>query len=100
MILTHGRHSDTLHLILKGRVKVERTLGLAVPRLVADLGPGDWVGEMGTFSGVARAATATTLEDVDTLELPESELHRTLRHDHPFLVALVRLMNQRFRQLN
>ena len=97
-ILEHGRHSESLHLVLQGRVKIERTYGLKSPIHIADIGPGDFVGEMGSFSGVARSATATALDPVETLELSEAQLERAMRHDNPFLVALIQLMQHRYRR--
>ena len=96
-LMEHGRHSESLHLILKGTARVERTFGLNRPQFIAELGPGDLVGEMGSFSGIARSATVTALDDVDTLEWTERELQRVLQHDNPLMVALVRIINERYK---
>ncbi len=98
-VVEHGRRSESLYLVLHGKVRIERTFGLERPQFLAEVGPGDFIGEMGTFTGVARSATAFALEPVDTLEMSEHDLQRVLRHDHPFMVALVKLMNDRYRRL-
>ncbi|MBV8083368.1 MAG: cyclic nucleotide-binding domain-containing protein [Chloroflexi bacterium] len=67
-ILEPGRHSESPQLVIEGRVRIERTYGLKRPQFVADVGPGDFVGETGSFSGVARSATAIALEPVETLD--------------------------------
>jgi len=96
-LMEHGRHSDSLHLMLKGRARIARTYGLERPKVLAEVGAGDLVGEMGSFSGVARSATVTAVGEVQTLELTERKLQRVLRHDHPLMVALVRVMNERYK---
>jgi CRP-like cAMP-binding protein len=96
VIVEHGRHSDSVYLLLKGRVRVERTRDVALPHRLAELQAGDFVGEMGTLTGVARSATARAIDEVEALEMSEHELQRGLRHDHPFLVALLQLMNHRY----
>ena len=96
-LMEHGRHSEALHLIVKGSARVERTFGLARPQFVAELGPGDLVGEMGSFSGIARSATVTAIDSVDTLEWTEPELQRVLRQDNPLMIALVRMINDRYK---
>jgi CRP/FNR family transcriptional regulator, cyclic AMP receptor protein len=99
VLMEHGRHSNSLHLLLRGRARVERTFGLDRPQLVAEIGPGDLVGEMGSFSGIARSATVKAVDEVESLELSEAALKSVLRHDHPLMVALVRMMNERYKNL-
>ncbi len=98
VLVTHGGYSDHVYFLLKGRVRVELTRDMPVPRALAELHAGDFVGEMGTLTGHARSATAVALDEVEALEMNEHELQRVLRHDHPFLVALVRLMNHRYKR--
>jgi CRP/FNR family cyclic AMP-dependent transcriptional regulator len=66
--------SDAMHVILAGRVRVERThSGEPAPMVLAELGPNEVVGEIGVLDGGPRTATVTALEETRTLEL-----HRTL----------------------
>src|SRR5947209_1296360 len=69
-LMTQGEDSNLLYIIMRGSVKVERTHPhLKHPLVLAELGPGETVGEMGIFERVARSATVTALEDTETLEL-------------------------------
>jgi CRP-like cAMP-binding protein len=73
-LMRQGDISDAMHVILSGRVRVERAhSGEDAPILLAELGPNDVVGEIGVLDGGPRTATVTALEETRTLEL-----HRTL----------------------
>jgi CRP/FNR family cyclic AMP-dependent transcriptional regulator len=98
VLMRQGEQGDAMHVILSGRVRVERTPpGETGPRLLAELGPNDVVGEIGVLDGGPRTATVTALEETQTLEL-----HRTLLAvvliQHPDVASeLLRTLSQRLR---
>ena len=69
VIMRQGDASDALHVITHGRVRVERNQPGDTPLVLAELGPGDVIGEMGLLDNAPRSATVTALEDTETLEL-------------------------------
>jgi len=74
ILMRQGDLSDAMHVILTGRVRVERThSGDVTPIELAELGVNEVVGEIGVLDGGPRTATVTALEETRTLEL-----HRTL----------------------
>src|SRR5581483_2329380 len=76
-LMREGSVSDSLHVVVDGQVRVQR--GGAQPALVADLGPGEVVGEMGVLTGEPRSATVSAVSDVETLELTADELKDVFR---------------------
>src|SRR5207249_4867669 len=73
-LMRQGDPSDTMQVILSGRVRVERAgEGREGPLVLAELGPNEIVGEVGILDGGARTATVTALAPTRTLEL-----HRTV----------------------
>jgi CRP/FNR family transcriptional regulator, cyclic AMP receptor protein len=98
VLMRQGEQGDTMHVVLSGRVRVERTRpGETAPRLLAELGANDVVGEIGVLDGGPRTATVTALEETRTLEL-----HRTLLAvvliQHPDVASeLLKTLSQRLR---
>ena len=82
IIVTEGEEGSSLFLIVSGHVKVftrgER--GEHVP--LAELGPGDFFGEVSLLTGKPRTATITAKEPVIAIELSKSEVDR-IEGDHP-----------------
>jgi CRP/FNR family transcriptional regulator, cyclic AMP receptor protein len=95
VIMEQGAESDHVHFLLKGSVKIERGVRGQEPRMVAELGPGEIVGEMGILHGSPRTATVTALDDLETLELTAEEIRDVFRHDHDVVVAFIRMIHDR-----
>src|SRR5207247_10638609 len=74
VIIRQGDASDALHVITRGRVRVERGQAGETPLVLAELGAGDVIGEMGLLDNAPRSATVTALEDTDSLALHHTVL--------------------------
>lgn len=98
VLMRQGEPSDVMHVLLSGKVRVTKEHPeLAEPLFLAEVGPGDTVGEIGVLDGEARSATVTAVEDTDTLELPAAVIGQAML-DHPGLaVALMRTFSRRLR---
>jgi CRP/FNR family transcriptional regulator, cyclic AMP receptor protein len=97
-LMRQGEVSESLHIIRKGSVRVERAHPQILrPVLLAELGPGDVVGEMGVLDREPRSATVTALTAVETLELDAPTLAQALL-DYPEAgTALLRILSRRIR---
>lgn len=81
-------------LITEGRVSVKRGR-----KVIAELGPGNLVGEMALIVDEPRSATVTALEDVRAYSVPRSQFARVL--ERPSVWWLVaRFLAQRLRDEN
>lgn len=57
-VVTQGASADAFYVVLDGRLSVHFTPAPGgEPRVVAELGPADWFGEIGLLEGVPRTAT-------------------------------------------
>ncbi len=83
-LVVEQQPADEAYVLLSGRVDVRHR-----GRVLAELGPGDLVGEVGLVDRRLRTATVTTLEPVSALAIPAGDFAR-LRHDHPQFDAWVR----------
>lgn len=103
VVFHRGDPADSLHLIAKGRFKLQVMTPLAQEATIAIRGPGDAFGEMAIVGeGAKRSATIEALERGETFCVLESDFRR-LRREHPgvdrilieFLATEVRLLNAR-----
>lgn len=83
VVFHRGDPADSMHLISKGRFKVQVMTPLGEPATLAVCGPGDSFGEMAIAGeGAKRSATVEALEPAETFCVAEAEFRR-LRRLHP-----------------
>lgn len=100
-LMRQGDVSDCMYLILEGRVSVERSHpDLREALVLAELGPGDVVGEMGVLDSGPRSATVIAIEHTETLELSAEALSATVAQHPEVSSALLRILTQRLRSTN
>lgn len=97
VIMRQGDASDTLHVITRGRVRVGRDQAGEAPLVLAELGVGDVVGEMGLLDKAPRSATVTALEATETLELHATVVALVLMQHPQVAAALLRTLSRRLR---
>ncbi|MBI3965056.1 MAG: cyclic nucleotide-binding domain-containing protein [Chloroflexi bacterium] len=100
-LMFQGEISDLVYVLLRGRVRVQRSqpqLGTSVD--LAELGPGEVVGELGALDGAPRAATVIAIEDTEVLELDAAALDTVMRHFPEVAIALLRSLTPRLRAAN
>jgi CRP/FNR family cyclic AMP-dependent transcriptional regulator len=101
VLMTQGATSDSMDVLVHGRVKIERVFpGQSEAMLLAELGPGDVVGEMGVLSGSPRTATVTALDDIETLELQAAFLKKLFMRDSDVLAAIMRIVSRRWQDMD
>ncbi len=97
MLMREDEPGQTMFVILDGKVRVERAV-LAGRRVVlAELGPGEVVGEMGLLDAGPRSATVTALEDTECLEIHATVLAVVLIEHPAVSTALLRILSRRLR---
>lgn len=98
-LMRQGEASRYVYVIVTGRVRVDRTHPLLPePFVLADLGPGEIVGEMGVLDGEARSATVVATEDTETVELGATALAVILLQFPEVSVAILRTFSRRLRK--
>jgi CRP/FNR family transcriptional regulator, cyclic AMP receptor protein len=97
VIMRQGDPSDALHVITRGRVRVERQQEGKAPLVLAELEVGDVVGEMGLLDSAPRSATVTALEHTQTLEIHATVMAVVLMQYPEVAAALLRTLSRRLR---
>jgi NTE family protein len=95
ILLAPAEASEHLYLILRGRVAVNRPAMGRVPKLEAQIGPGEIVGEVSLPHGARHTVTVTALEDLHVLELSKEEIQEVFRDDRRLLQAFLRMVHAR-----
>ncbi|MEQ8232739.1 MAG: cyclic nucleotide-binding domain-containing protein [Gammaproteobacteria bacterium] len=88
VIITQGMPGDYYYLVKSGRARVERRVDRAGMVHLAEIGPGDGVGEEALVADGLRNATVTMLTDGVLLRLERSDFHALVRD--PLLTPLTR----------
>jgi small-conductance mechanosensitive channel/CRP-like cAMP-binding protein len=86
VILREGDEGDSLYVIENGSVRVMLARDTGLIEQVAQLGPGDFFGEMSLLTGSPRSATVVALKQTDCLTLHKPDLH-TLLESRPQIAA-------------
>jgi CRP/FNR family transcriptional regulator, cyclic AMP receptor protein len=83
-----GAASDSIVVVLSGRVKVASPAGGDREAVLAFRGPGDLLGELSALDGLPRSATVSAVEPVEALVV-EARRFRAFLEQHPRLALLL-----------
>ena len=98
VIVSEGDETDSLYVILSGRVKVFVADESGHEVVLGTQGPGEYFGEM-ALDGGARSASVLTLEPSKFLVVPRSRMREFLRGQPGFAVRLIEKLIRRSRAL-
>ena len=93
-IITQGALQGTMYLVVKGELKVERHpttdadereyVKASNAVLIAELGPGQVIGEMSFLDRAPAGATVTALTDIEVLAIGRAEIEQIRAMDQTF----------------
>ena len=97
-IIRAGDTTDSLYVVISGRLKV--LMGDAQGRevILSILGPGEYFGEMGLLDDSPRSATVTTLEPCELLRISKAEFNRSLSKNFDLSLIVIRGLVKRLRE--
>ena len=90
VIMAEGETGIEAYLVDRGQLRVTRE-----GALLAELGPGDWVGEMSLLLDEPRSATVTALSDVQLRRVTKDSFARVLAEDPRRTQELLRQLARR-----
>lgn len=96
-IVEQGKMTDSLFIILTGRVRVLKTDKRGKEVIIATLHPGDYIGEMSLIDNEPHSATVAAEVQTDVLVLGRSEFARCLPENNSMSYAIMRGLVQRLR---
>jgi len=98
VVVTEGDRTDTLHIIVTGRVKIYVSDEKGKEIVLNHAGPGEFFGELVLDEG-PRAASVMTLEPSRFLVVPKEDLREFVARSPEFALHLVRKLIRRVRVL-
>ncbi len=90
-----GAVGGLAYLIATGQAEVTRD-----GKRIAQLGPGDVVGELSLIDGKERSATVTATTDLEVLELDRKDLLTLMKKAPPVVRKLLEALAQRVREVD
>jgi hypothetical protein len=94
VVVQQGEYDDCLYLVVEGVVQIKRE-----ETMLAELGPGDFFGEIALFEGVARSADAVTRSRARLLGLERANLMALIEDEPGIAVGLLQTLSRRVREL-
>lgn len=100
-LLREGEPGDSIHIVISGRLRVVRRTSSGEPTVLAELGPGETVGEMALIANEARSADVYAVRDTQLARLSRAAIERLLvRHPMATLLMLARGPVARVRRMS
>ncbi|MEX2272098.1 MAG: aquaporin [Vicinamibacterales bacterium] len=95
VVMREGETGTEAYLVERGRLRVTREAAV-----LAELGPGSWVGEMSLLLDEPRSATVTAMTDVQLRRITKASFGRLLVEDPARTQELLRQLAARVRESN
>ena len=97
-IFRNGDPGDAMYLIDVGRVRISITDADGAVVTLAELGAGDFFGEMAMLDGQGRSANATAIDDARLAKLTRDDFLSFMRSDPRVTLELLTALTQRLRR--
>jgi CRP-like cAMP-binding protein len=94
VLVEAGDPGNAFYVIVSGRVKVVKGR-----KIEAELGPGDFFGELALLDGEARTRTVVALTSLETIRVERPAFRGLLRKDPNLSMALLEGMARRTRKI-
>jgi CRP-like cAMP-binding protein len=99
MLFREGDVGDEMYFVLSGRLLISKAVAPNVDKVLARMGPGEYLGEMNLFGGLQRSASVQAEVDTELLVLDRGTLTAVVEHNPraglAFFTALVREFSHR-----
>jgi len=99
-IIHEGDPGTGVYIITDGKVAITSTVGNENCKVLSQLGPGDFFGEMAVLDDQGRSATVTAETEVRALFIPRDQLLATLSRSPKLAISLMKEVSQRMRDFN
>jgi CRP/FNR family cyclic AMP-dependent transcriptional regulator len=97
-IIAAGDPTDSLYIVISGRLKVLMRDAQGREVILAILGPGEFFGEMGLLDDSPRSASVVTLEACELLSISKADFKRCLAENFDLSLLVMRGLVKRLRE--
>lgn len=97
-IMAGGDATDSLYIVLSGRLKVMMSDSDGKEVILSILGPGEFFGEMGLIDDEPRSASVVTIEPCELLAIAKRDFKKCLLENNDMAMAVMRGLVRRLRE--
>jgi CRP/FNR family transcriptional regulator, cyclic AMP receptor protein len=97
-IMAGGDATDSLYIVLSGRLKVMMSDSDGKEVILSILGPGEFFGEMGLIDDEPRSASVVTIEPCELLYISKRDFKKCLLENSEMSMAVMRGLVRRLRE--
>jgi CRP/FNR family cyclic AMP-dependent transcriptional regulator len=98
MVMAAGDPTDSLYIVLSGRLKVMMSDADGKEVILSILGPGEFFGEMGLIDDSPRSASVIGIEPCELLSISKRDFNKCLADSSEMAMAVMRGLVQRLRE--
>lgn len=98
LIMAAGDPTDSLYLVISGRLKVMMSDSDGKEVILSILGPGEFFGEMGLIDDHPRSASVVAMEPCELLALTRRDFRKCLAENFDMAMAVMRGLVKRLRE--
>jgi CRP/FNR family transcriptional regulator, cyclic AMP receptor protein len=99
VLFREGEPGKDMYVVQSGRVNVSKQVG-EVEKILASLGPGEFLGEMSILNNKPRSATATCAEDSKLLVVDAKTFEAMIRGNAEIAIRLIKKLAARVQDAN
>jgi len=97
-IMAAGDLTDSLYIVLSGRLKVMMSDADGREVILTILGPGEYFGEMGLIDDSPRSASVVTIEPCELLSIAKRDFKQSMEQNVDLAVTVMRGLVKRLRE--
>jgi CRP/FNR family cyclic AMP-dependent transcriptional regulator len=97
MVMAAGDQTDSLYIVLSGRLKVMMSDAEGKEVILSILGPGEFFGEMGMIDDSPRSASVVAIESCELLSISKRDFKKCLSDNFEMTMAVMRGLVRRLR---
>jgi CRP/FNR family transcriptional regulator, cyclic AMP receptor protein len=97
-VVAAGDATDSLYIVLSGRLKVMMSDAEGKEVILTILGPGEFFGEMGLIDESPRSASVVAIEPCELLSISKRDFKKCLAENFDMTMALLRGLVKRLRE--
>lgn len=97
IVMAGGDPTDSLYIVLSGRLKVMMSDAEGKEVILSILGPGEFFGEMGLIDDAPRSASVVAIEPCELLSITKRDFKKCLSDNFEMTMAVMRGLVRRLR---
>jgi len=97
-VMAGGDATDSLYIVLSGRLKVMMSDADGKEVILSILGPGEFFGEMGLIDDSPRSASVVAIESCELLSITKRDFKKCLAENFEMAMAVMRGLVRRLRE--